>query len=325
MIVFGNFLFFCIIRNIFLSFFSMIRQLKVKGITWIDGVNLSQSGIQEVLEPFDFHELDIEAVLEPNQRARIDSYDDYAFITLHFPKYNTTKKLYELNEFHIFLGKDFLITLRDFQGKHIDDIYTKYEEKGDDDEYDIDVSSGLILYEIIQEMLEKMFRVSLNVRRDIVAIQKQVFEQPKTSLVRNILTKKRNIVVLKHMFQPQISVLRTLETHINNIFSGEIEAYFEDLEDKMQKIITDISILEEYIDSVEDAFKSMIDIQTNSTIKFLTIFSAFMLPLTLITSFYGMNIPLPFQDSPYSIYTAMVISVIFLGTAFIYYFWKKKI
>lgn len=303
----------------------MIRKLKVKGITWIDAVNASNKSIEEILIPFDFHELDVEAVLEPNQRARIDSYDNYVFITLHFPKYNQIKKLYELNEFHIFLGKRFLITLRDFQGKHIDEIYNKYEEKWDDDEYDIDASSWLILYELIQEMLEKMFRVSLNIRKDIIDIQRQVFEKPKTPLVRNILTKKRNIVVLKHMFQPQIAVLRTLELHMNKIFNEEIEAYFEDLEDKMQKIITDISILEEHIESVEDAFKSMIDIQTNSIIKFLTIFSAFMLPLTLITSFYGMNITLPNQDSPEFVYFAMWGSVVLLAVVFLYYAGKRKI
>jgi len=288
----------------------MLRQLRIKGITWIDAVNLPAREVEEVLESFDFHELDIEACLEPNQRARIDSYDSYMFVTLHFPKYNANKKLYELNEFHIFLGKNFLITIRDFPGKHIDDIYEKYEKKGDDDEYDIDVSSGLILYELIQEMLEKMFRVTLNVKRDVSALEKQVFEKMTAPLVRNILVKKRNIIVLKHMFQPQMSVLIGLENHMKKLFNDEIEAYFEDLEDKLQKIITDIAILEEQVESVEDAFKSMIDIQTNSIIKFLTIFSAFMLPLTLITSFYGMNLTLPFQDTPYIAYASMCISVV---------------
>lgn len=303
----------------------MLRQLRIKWITWIDAVDLPPAEIEEILESFDFHELDIEACLEPNQRARIDSYDKYMFVTLHFPKYNAYKKIYELNEFNIFLGKNFLITLRDFPGKHLDDIYEKYEKKGDDDEYDIDVSSGLILYELIQEMLEKMFRVCLNVRRDISAIENQVFQKSTAPLVRNILIKKRNIIVLKHMFQPQMSVLIGLENHMKKIFDDEIEAYFEDLEDKLQKIITDISILEEQIESVEDAFKSMIDIQTNSIIKFLTIFSAFMLPLTAITSFYWMNLSLPFQDRPYMAYAAMCISVVVLWVAFLYFQRKRKI
>ncbi len=303
----------------------MLRQLRIKGITWIDGVNLRQSEIEEILEPFDVHELDIEAVLEANQRARIDSYEKYIFLTLHFPKYNQNKKIYELNEFHIFLGKNFLITLRDFPGKHIDEIYEKYEKKGDDDEYDIDASSGLILYELIQEMLEKMFRVSMNVRKDISAIEKKVFEKSTAPLVRDILIKKRNIITLKHMFQPQMSVLVGLENHMKKLFDDEIEAYYEDLEDKLQRIITDILVLEEQIESVEDAFKSMIDIQTNSIIKFLTIFSAFMLPLTLITSFYGMNIKLPFQEKPFFAYAAMWLSISLLAVVFLYFQRKRKI
>lgn len=265
------------------------------------------------MSPYDFHELDIEATLEANQRARIDSYDDYMFLSLHFPKYMTTKQLYELNEFDIFVGKDFLITLRDFQGKHIDEIYEKYEKKGDDDEYNIDVSSGLILYELIQEMLEKMFRVTLNVRKDISSLERQVFQKSTGPLVRNILIKKRNIIVLKHMFQPQMSVLFSLENHMKRLLGEEIEAYFEDLEDKLQKIITDILILEEQVESLEDAFKSLIDIQTNAIIKLLTIFSAFMLPLTFVTSFYGMNIKLPYQDTPYVAYASMLVSIIGLA------------
>ena len=303
----------------------MLRQLRIKGITWIDAVNLPPSEIEEVLESFNFHELDVEAVMEPNQRARIDSYDSYMFLTLHFPKYNANKKIYELNEFHIFLWKNFLITLRDFPGKHIDEIYEKYEKKWDDDEYDIDVSSWLVLYELIQEMLEKMFRVTLNVRRDISALERQVFEKLSAPLVRNILIKKRNIIVLKHMFQPQMSVLIWLENHMKQLFDDEIEAYFEDLEDKLQKIITDISVLEEQVVSVEDAFKSMIDIQTNSIIKFLTIFSAFMLPLTAITSFYGMNISLPFQDNPHIAYASMLTSVVVLWVVFLLFQRKRKI
>ena len=76
-----------------------------------------------------------------------------------------------------------------------------------------------------------------------------------------------------------------------------MEVYFEDLEDKLEQIVNEISVLQEYIDSIEDAFKSMVDIKTNFVIKVLTAFSAFMLPLTLITSFYWMNVELPFAEN----------------------------
>lgn len=122
---------------------------------------------------------------------------------MHFPKYNQIQKTYNLNEFHVFVGKDFIITLRDFEGKYINDIFEKYEKK-QEAEYDLDISPGLVLYEIIQAMLEKMFQVALNIRKDIRVIEQKVFQKPTSPLVRDILIKKRNIIVLKHMFQPQM-------------------------------------------------------------------------------------------------------------------------
>lgn len=68
-----------------------------------------------------------------------------------------------------------------------------------------------------------------------------------------------------------------------------MENYFENLEDKLDKIFSEIQIIEENIESMEDTLKSIFDLDTNTTIKYLTIFSAFMLPLTLVTSFFGMN------------------------------------
>jgi magnesium transporter len=81
----------------------MLRQINIKNILWVDGVNVTKAELLSVVRHYDFHELDIEACLEENQRARIDYYDDYMFITLHFPKYNTRSQIYELNEFNIFL------------------------------------------------------------------------------------------------------------------------------------------------------------------------------------------------------------------------------
>lgn len=300
----------------------MLRKLKVGGISWIDWVNLSHEEIKKVLKKYDFHELDIEACLEENQRARIDSYDDYLFMVLHFPKYNLRTKVYDLNEFNIFLWRDFLITFRHQSWVHIDAIFDKYSNRNLKKDESFKLSSAFVLYEIIQSMLEKMFRVGDSMTRDLKLIEKSVFENTTYSLVKEIMIKKRNVIVLKNMFLPQIPVMKLIEFQINKLFSGEIEAYFEDLEDKLEHVVNDIKMLEEHISSVEDAFKSIIDIKTNRVMTFLAFFSAFMLPLTLITSFYGMNIALPFQKEAYFIYILLIFSSI--SMIFIYYYLKKK-
>lgn len=279
-----------------------IRKINIRWVKWMDAMSLDKPQVYKLVKHYDFHELDIESCMEENQTARIDSYDNYLFIILHFPKYNLKTKIYELNEFNIFLWKDFLITIKDSWWEHIDNIFKRYSKLDVWDDHEIKISSWYILYEIIQVMLEKMFRVYANIKRDIRLLEKEVFDNASSNLVKEIMIKKRNIILLKHMFKPQVSVMKMLENNINTIFNWKMEVYFEDLEDKLNHIINNINTLEEHIVSIEDAFKTIIDIKTNSIIKLLTIFSAFILPLTLLTSFYWMNIELPFQSHPAQVY-----------------------
>lgn len=299
----------------------MLRELKIKWITWIDGFDLEKKDIYKVLKEHNFHELDIEACMEENQRARIDSYEDYFFMVLHFPKYNLSTKRYELNEFNIFLKEDLLITFRNFWWIHVDKIFTKYEKHDFEDWKWRRLYSWYILYEIIESMLEKIFSSINNSKKDLILLEKFVFEKVNYKLVNNIMIKKRNIIFLKHMFLPQISVMRATEANINKLFKWEIEEYFEDLEDKLLYIVNSINILEEHITSIEDAFKSIVDMNMNYTIKILTIFSAFILPLTLITSFYWMNVPLPMQNNINFVYLLLWLSTTIM---FLLYLFMKK-
>ena len=288
-------------------------------------MDLKKQEIYDVLDNYNFHELDIEACLEENQRARIDTYPDYFFTILHFPKYNQKTKVYELNEFNVFVGKDYLITFRNFGGNHIDEIFEKYETLDENygDEEEINISSAFILYEIIQVMLEKMFKVIQNVRSDIKYLEREVFDNVDSSLVRDIMIKKRNIILLKNMFKPQLGVMASLESSVNKLFSGKMELYFEDLQDKTGFIYNDVELLEEYIISIEDAYKTMIDIQTGNIVRLLTVFSAFHLPLTLITGFYGMNVDnLPFQHN--FLMVAMVMLSAFFCMLLIYFVLHRK-
>jgi magnesium transporter len=133
--------------------------------------------------------------------------------------------------------------------------------------------------------------------KDLRIIERELFESSGTSLIADIMVRKRNIITLKHMMKPQIAVLKHLQSRVDTLFGIENKVYFEDLEDKIDKIYSEIELLQENIDSMEDTLKSVFELKTNTTIKYLTIFSEFMLPLTLITSFFGMNMQAGhFQD-----------------------------
>lgn len=298
----------------------MIRKTPTSHEIWQDYINPPLDLIEKVIEDNSFHELDKEAILEENQYARLDTYDDYIFLVLHFPKYEPSTERYIHNEMNIFISKNYLITFRYYQSTTMKRVYARYEQQKDSWDK---ISPAFLLYDILDSYLDKTMKMLEKIGKDIKWIERDLFQTRSTNTIRNIMTKKRNIITLKHMMKPQIAVLKMIELRMKERFSDEVELYFENLEDKLDKIFSEIQLLQENIDSIEDTLKSVFELETNSTIKYLTVFSAFMLPLTLVTSFFGMNVETWHFDN-IVIYTSIaVVSIMFIIIA--YLFIKKKV
>jgi magnesium transporter len=287
---------------------------------WQDYINPPLDLIETVMRKYNFHELDKEAILEENQYARLDTYDDYLFLVLHFPKYEPSSERYIHNELNIFIGKDYIITFRYYQSSTMKRIYNRYESEWEKWEK---TSPAFILYAILDSFLDKTMKMLERVGKDIKGIERDLFASRSTDTIRNIMTKKRNIITLKHMMKPQISVLKMIELRMKERFSDDVELYFENLEDKLDKIFSETQLLQENIDSIEDTLKSVFELETNSTIKYLTVFSAFMLPLTLATSFFGMNVETGHFDNILIYSSLIIVSIVFIALA--YFFIKKRV
>lgn len=133
-------------------------------LPWQDYINASTDVVDTIVEKYGFHELDREAILEENQYARIDSYDDYIFMVLHFPKYDINTERYLYNEFNIFVSKEYVLTFRYFQTGTIKKLQEKYENLDPKEEIP---HAGMILYEIIEGMLDHVMRMIEKFHRDL--------------------------------------------------------------------------------------------------------------------------------------------------------------
>lgn len=298
-----------------------INTLALGQTEWLDIVNPTEREIDQIIEKYDFHELDREAIVEEYQLARVDTYDDYIFAVLHFPKYDTKSRRYLSNEFDIFISKNYLINFRYYSTSSVDAIMERYSsgEHGKDS-----INTAYMLYDLIDSMLDKTLKILNRFGKDLRALESDLFQDIGEETISEIMVRKRNMIALKHMISPQIKVLKVLELRMNGLFKDdEVEVYFENLEDKVEKIYSEIQLLQENIDSMEDTLKSVFDMQTNNTIKYLTFFSAFMLPLTLITSFFGMNIEnVPFRDNV--VYAAVAITAVVMAVlVYVLKRWKK--
>lgn len=131
---------------------------------WLDYINAPIDEIEKIVEKYEFHPLDREAILEENQYARIDTYDKYMFMVLHFPKYDTNNERYISNEFNIFIAPEYLMTFRYFQTNTIKKLQDKYE---DWDKHTPFPNTGFLLYEVIENLLEHVMKMLEGFHRDL--------------------------------------------------------------------------------------------------------------------------------------------------------------
>jgi magnesium transporter len=275
------------------------RTLTAGKLTWLDVHNPDLKVLQSLAKKYDFHELDIEDCLSEHQRSKVDEYDDYLFIILHVPFYDkrTQKVLYE--EVDFFVKNNLVITVHWGGVKALTDFFEEVHAKPTLKAEVLRHSSGFVLYEIISHLYSSAFPILDVLDRNLAGLEKAVFGLNQSQdMLREILKMKKNIITFRRVIGPQRQVVALIEHKNKKFLPTSLEIYFDDVVDKIEKIWSNLENLKELTESLQETNESIISHTTNNVIKTLTIFSVIMLPLTFVTSLYGMNIILPLSTHP---------------------------
>ena len=185
--------------------------------------------------------------------------------------------------------------------------------------------SGFLLYEIIDSMLDEGFRLVDYISNNTHVIEKSVFNVDATrkDMLKDILILKKDIITFRRVVSPQRTVIAQLE-HKNKKFLPEnLELYFDDLVDKVEKTWSNLESMKDLVMSIQETHESIISHTTNNVIKVLTIFSVIMLPLTVLTGFYGMNVSLPFEQHEAAYMIVIGGMIVIIGAMLGYFRWRK--
>lgn len=304
----------------------MQHELKIWNITWIHFEKPKKEELLSIGEKFDLHEIIIDDIVDSQTQDKVDTYDNHIFLVLHFPKYDTTNKRYLSNEFSFILWKNFIISITSIPSNNIEKIKQEYiteaREREDDEKYKI--SPYYIMYMIIDAMYDKSINILWKSSRDVIELEEAVFSQnwATKELLEKIMIKKRNLVFLKHNFIFQWEIIEEIQKTIEKFYEWQLDLYFEDLTYKLDKIDNTIDIQSKNIDSLTEAYNSLMNIRLNSILTKLTVFTLVIWTLTLIAWVYWMNVSLPMDSMP-SAFTILITIMIFLSVILIYFFKKR--
>ena len=300
----------------------MIETIKIGTLRWHHIVNPSNDNLKYLSDNFHFHPLDIEDCKEEyNQRPKVDIYDDYYFMILHFPDFDKQNRFLRIREVKIFWGEDFLITI----GKShwaVADMFREAKEKDDKGE-DIEVgTSDALLYNILERLMKATQKIIKKIGDDVDSINRALFDYKSQNTIERISLIRKNIILLNTMFKPQLPLFARFESKQIEGYANNMEDYWSNILDYYKQMWDMTEDYAELIEGLSRTFDSMQANRTNEIIKILTLISSTLLPLTFLTGLYGMNVNLPLQDDPRSFW--IVIGVMVTIVAFMYILFKRK-
>jgi magnesium transporter len=303
----------------------MINSLKIGNITWRHLNNPSEEDFEFLKDRFHFHPLDIEDCKSVNQRPKIDIYDDYYFLILHFPNFDGQNKFVKIKEVKLFWGKDYIISIEK-NPWGVSQLFNEYEERLQNEE-DVSIeSSDKLLYRILEKLITESVYLLRKVGLDVELINRELLQEKQVKIIERISVTRKNLILINTIFKPQLRLFQMFENGKISGFTEDVE-YMEDywgnILDYYQKVWDMTEDYEELIEGLSQTFDSMQTNKTNETMKILTIISSIILPLTFITGLYGMNVALPFQDKAWAFYGLIGVMVV-VAAIFIYIFKRRK-
>jgi magnesium transporter len=301
----------------------MIETLRFGNVSWSHIIRPNEEDLQALKDHYQFHDLDIEDCRTlVTLRPKIDIYDDYLFMILHFPTFDSSQTFVDIREIKIFWGRDYLITI----GKShwlFKEMFNQ-EKNRSITGYSLEVaSSDALLYRILDFVMEDSQKVVEKVDQDVDQCGKSLFAKHADKLIEKISVTRKNVILLNTMFRPQLLLFNKLQSGAIKGFAEDMEDYWGDILDIYQKIWDMVEDQGELIKGYSTTFDSLLVNKTNEVIKILTLISSILLPLTFIASMYGMNIKLPVQDHPYSFYI-VAGSMAGIAVMMVVYFRIKK-
>lgn len=301
-----------------------MQKIQIQNINWIDIVDPKKKDINYLRQVFNFHPIVLNELLVPTLRPKVEHYDHYLYMVLHFPIYSPKERTSKSMEIDFLITYNTLITVRYGKIQPVSEFWKRCEA-GQADPH-IQNSTASLLYCMLQELNNFSLRQIDHISKKIDKIEKEIFETRRgkeEKIVEDISIIRRDILDFRRAIKPRNTILESLKFKGIEFFGKSTEPYFNDIIGDHMRIWDLLENHKETIESLQEANDSLVSNRTNRIMKVLTIFAVIVFPLTLLASIFSMNTKyLPIIGAEYDFW--IILGIMFLGTIFMLIIFKAK-
>jgi magnesium transporter len=291
---------------------------KGNGFQWLDYINPTKEELQELQITYGLHALAIDHFLVTRiQRPKIIHFESAFFYLDNFISYNEESSSVEIQDAGYFVGSNFLISLHRHPAPL---LQTVLHQIGSEPENELSV--GRIFYLILDETIDEQFAVMNSIDRSIDRLEQTILSENHQSIAAAFFKIKKNLLRIKRILSPRRDALTKLVRFYDRYLGESHQIYFLDVFDHALRAFETVQTQIDTLNGILELYLTTLSNHTNEIVKMLTLAATLAVPVTVISTVYGMNFKsIPEFDWRYGYLYFWVLAI---GTTFGLYRYLKR-
>lgn len=287
-------------------------------VTWITVRGMhDMEVIEQVAKCFELHPLLVEDIVNTQQRPKVDHFENFIFLIVRMLSYHGGDTV-SSEQISLVVGENFVVTFEEHEDdtfQYIRDSIKKgrYAKKGADH----------LLYTILDTIVDNYFAILEKLGERIEQLEEDVVQNPTVELIQSVYTLKTQIIFLRKSVWPLREVINGLLRTESRMVKKATRFYLRDVYDHTVQVIETMEMYRDMIAGMLEIYLSSISNRMNEIMKVLTIMGTIFIPLTFITSLYGMNFEfMPELKTKYGYF--VILAVMAIVSLIMLWFFRRK-
>ncbi|HEY4483574.1 MAG TPA: CorA family divalent cation transporter [Candidatus Paceibacterota bacterium] len=308
----------------------MIKQFRHKEITWIDVTSPTKDELTQLSKDYNIHSLVENEASSPSVKSRVDLYDSYLYLILHFPECKTcigdvkkAKTRENIREVDFILSEKFLITIH-YEPIQVLEEFSEIFEASFSQSNSKNPHAGFLFFQILIQIYRSL-DFDLNcITSELQKAQNNIFNGKEKEMIKVLANINEDLLDFSWALKGHDKILKSLSESLDTLFPDQFKAHNRSLRDTYWRIYSTVVNLREFFTDLRITNDSLLTIKTNEIIKILTIMAFVTFPLSVLTSTFGMNtVNTPIIGHHYDFWLIVIIMMVAVALMFVYFRYKR--
>ncbi|MEK7823675.1 MAG: magnesium/cobalt transporter CorA [Candidatus Eisenbacteria bacterium] len=258
------------------------------GAVWVDVEGEDEAAARALLAPLGIHPVALDDVVAHINRPKVDDYGAYLYVAVHSARWETDGRP-TLRELDLLVGERFLVTYHEAATRSVSSAHAVLPRRPEL----LARGPAHLLHFLLDVLVDHYMPITERLAAEIDRLEERMFGRRDERMDEGILRLKRGLSALRRIVGPQRDTVLALTRDEFRAVPAEVRPYLRDVYDRLARVSDLLDSFRDEAATLLELHVAIVSNRLNQVIKVLTVIATIMLPLTVITGYYGMNFRLP--------------------------------